>query len=193
MSRIIIASLLILTALPAAAQSRSETFSTRYDSEFDGYMYEATYEFSIPPYTRDSSIQNALASEVLVDLYWNTTRVWLVEARIECWNDTSGRRTLYADRVATDYFMNLRTTVFSDECRLRLVYLNHPSDRYRNSSQRASMRLKVSSTTGGNLRLTKTRNPLSFTGAPAYTSAPQSDRQALRERMAALQAAVAEQ
>lgn len=186
---VIIALLLIVTAVPVAAQSKSESFSTRYDFDFDAYTHETTYEFEIPPYTRDRSIQNVLASEVIVDLYWNTPRVWLVQGRIECWSDTSADWIFYADTLSDHHFMNLRTAVFSDECRLHLIFLNDPSDRYRNSSQRAALRVNVSSTTGGNLRLTKTRNPLGIAGAEGYANVSQSDRQVLRERIAAARAA----
>lgn len=193
MNRTILVLLLIVVAVPAAAQSRSESFSTRYDSGLDAYTWEATYEFEIPPYTRDRSIQNVLASEVIVDLYWNTSRVWLLQARIECWSESSGSWLLYADRVSDHHFMNLRTAVFSDECRLRLLFVNSVDDRYQNSSQRAAVRVNVSSTTGGNLRLTKTRNPLGIGSAEGYANVSQSDRKVLRDRIGALKAALAEQ
>ena len=181
---------LVLLASSAAAQSRSESFSTRYDSSFDAYAYRTTYEFEVPPFTRDRTIQNILPSEVLIDLYWNTARIWLVVSAVECWSDSSGDWILYADTVAYSHFMGLRTTVFTDECRVRLVFLNSSDDRYVNSSQRGASRINVSSTTGGNLRLTKTRSSL---GEEDYTSISLPGNHVIRNRIAAYKAAMAEE
>ena len=181
---------IVLLASSAAAQSRSESFSTRYDSSLDAFAYRTTYEFEVPPFTRDRTIQNILPSEVLIDLYWNTARVWLVASAVECWSDSSGDWVTYADTVAYSHFMSQRTTVFADECRVRLLFLNSSNDRYVNSSQRAALRINVSSTTGGNLRLTKTRSSL---GEEDYTSISLPGNQLIRNRIAAYKAAMAEE
>ena len=193
MNRIIIALLLILAALPAAAQSKSESFSTRYNSDWDAYGYETTYEFEIPPHTNDRSIQNVLSSEIIVDLYWNTRRVWVIWATVECRSESGNRWTTYAETTSDHHFVSVRTAVFTDECRVRLAFLNHPGDAYKNSSQRASLRINVSSTTGGHLRLTKTHNPLGVTGAQGHASVSRTNQQVLRDRIEAREAALARQ
>jgi len=55
--------------------------------------------------------------------------------------------------------------------------------------QRASLRVNVSSTTGGHLNLTKTRNPLGTLGADGNASVSRANQQVLRDRIAAAELA----
>ena len=176
--------LVLAVAAPAAAQSKVESFTTKYDSDLGFYIHETIYEFSLPPYYDESSVQSVNNTEVRVDLYWNTSRVWLIDGTIECWSENAGRWLPYAMTISTHYITTMRTAVFSDSCRVWLAFANDGDDRYVNSSQKAAVRINVSSTSGGWMRLTKS-SPRQFAGEFAASGLQRVGRQVLLDRIAA--------
>lgn len=145
--------LILAAAAPAAAQSKVESFRTTYDSFFDAYMHETVYEFTVPEITGAERLQVANPPEVLVDVYWNSLRVWLINGALECLNFDQTDWIPWGTVTSYNYITSVRATVIAETCRMRLVFFN--TARYSNASQKAAVRLNVSSTTGGWMRLTK--------------------------------------
>ena len=176
--------LVLAVAASAAAQSKVESFTTSYDSDLGFYIHETIYEFSLPPYYDDSSVQSVNNTEVRVDLYWNTSRVWLIDGTIECWSENADRWLPYAMTISTHYITTMRTAVFSDSCRVWLAFVNDNDDRYVDSPQKAAVRINVSSTSGGWMRLTKS-SPRQLAGEFAASGLQRVGRQVLLDRIAA--------
>ena len=184
MNRILIALLLILVAVPAAAQSRTESFTTRYSSQYDAYTHETAYEFEVQR-MGSNSYQVASAPELIVDIYYNTRRVWLLDGAIQC-ESSGGSWTTWASLSSDTHMATIRSTVYpaTDQCRIKMVFFNRDSD---TGAQRATLRVNVASTTGGFMRLSKVPSWQLFSGgegSSALTSTESLDR--IADRNAAL-------
>ena len=143
--------LTILTALlcvaPAHAQSKVERFTTAYDADLEFYAHTTAYEFRVAG--------TYAPEEAHVVLYWNTKRVYLASAQVQCRNSSNTDWLNWGAVVALDYFATLNTAIPANvSCRVWLVFINDWSDRYRTSSQTAAVRINVR-TTGGLATLTK--------------------------------------
>lgn len=178
--------LLLSLAVPAAAQSTRETFTTAYNSALNVFLHETVYEFDIID-VEDASSQQAYApTELLIDVYYNTKRIFLANLLLQCLSVSDGE-TWYTIGYTNsfNYMASMRSTAFAERCRIRYVFINFGDERYRDNPQRGSVRLNVSSTTGGWMRLTKADGLIMET--------PDSDSMAanLREGIAVAQAAQA--
>ena len=178
--------IVLLMAVPAMAQSKSESFATKFDANFDGYVHFTAYEFTLPTAGVAGALQDAI-----VDVYYNTRRVWLVEMSVNCRNDADTRWIEWAATTADNHIASLRTGLAGGagtRCQTVLAFANNPSERYVNSPQKAALRLNVS--VAGLERLVKT-NPLDTLAAGAWANVDVQFSEAstpsmrIRERIAA--------
>ena len=174
----------LLVAVPVAAQTKVESFTTEYNASFGGYLHVTAYEFTLPT----PSVARVL-QEVLVDIYYNTRRVLLIDGAVQCRNTEDTDWLEWAATTADYYMASLRTGVSGGSgrrCQVVLAFTNNVSASYSNSPQSAAVRLNVSRP--GIQQLTK-RNPLDSLagGAAGSFYAPLSDAylQRLRARLEA--------
>lgn len=166
------AMLLLALAAPAAAQSKSESFTTRYSSQYDAYTYETGYEFELPD-IGSNSYQVKSSRDLIVDIYYNTRRVLLIDAAIQCEEAPDGDWITWARLSSHTHMATLRSTVFAptDQCRVTMLFLNSDPDA---RGQRAAVRVNVASTTGGFMRLTKVPSWRLLTGGEGTSALPSS-------------------
>ena len=150
--------------------SKVERFMTAYDADLDLYTHTTAYEFRVVG-TR------APVEEAQVSLYWNTKRVFLGDAQVQCRNTQNAQWFTWGFVISYDYVATLTTAIPSNvSCRVRLFFINDWRDQYRTSSQTAAVRINVR-TTDGLATLTK---------SAVVAQLSDADRQSLRNRVAAM-------
>lgn len=120
-----------------------------------------------------NSYQVRSAPELLVDIYYNTRRVWLLDGTIQC-ESSDGDWLTWARLTSHTHMATIRSTVFpaTDQCRVKMLFFNSVPDA---AGQRASVRVNVASTTGGFMRLSKVPSWQLLTGGNESSAHPPPD------------------
>ena len=136
-------------ALPAAAQSKLESFRTARNSDGD-YSHETSYSFTLPPRTSGHPLR-----VVDVDVYYNSRVVFMI-AGVSCGDLRWGLT------VSDSHFASIRTIVAptaGQTCRVDLVFGNNTGS---TGPQSAALRMNVA--VDGMRTLTKLANDSSGRG-----------------------------
>ena len=146
-----VVALIISLAVPVAAQSRVEQFTTAWDSDLSAYIHYTYYTFESP--SMDDQLDSS--PQVLVDIYWTTLRVILLAAAVECWNEESQEWLTWGHAASTRHMASIRTEVPDGvTCSADLLFVNNPDERWWSSAQSGAVRLNVSATPGGWMSVT---------------------------------------
>lgn len=156
MHRITVVLACLLVASSAHAQSKVERFTTTYDSAAEAYTHHTAYEFYLPDTYGSDEYQVATEPEIIADIYWNTRRVWIYEGGVACRNAQDTEWIVWSVFAAKNYMTQHRTWIPPERrCIFGLGFSNSPDERYVNSAQKGAVRINVSVTSGGFMRLQK--------------------------------------
>ena len=167
---------LILASTAVYGQSRAESFTTKWDRDLGGiYTHTAAWEFDVPNSVGDSTLHSIRGAEVEVDIYWNTSNVFLLDAHLLCDTWTSGYST-FAVTSSLSQFGRMRSwtpqagSAYTGECVVNLLFFSV------DDNVRAAYRINVTSG-GGFKRLRRVASPL---------SAAPHDADSMQEKMRAM-------
>ena len=141
---VLVAVALLLLPTLAQSQSRLESFTTAL-TDSGSYQHETAYEFNVPAFGDGDP-------DVIADIYWNTTRVWLITGSLAC-EASDGQLLEWGNTTADNHFAQIRTMIpKGSDC---YIYMAFGNSYGREGPQNGAVRVNVSATTGGDMTVTK--------------------------------------